>query len=186
MNRTHLSIARMLTWTLVGFSLNACSSYKQAGGADPDRLLDQEAAGVVKLFKRTDPGLQRFFDSATGYVVFPNVTKGAAGVGAAHGRGVVYEAGQPIGYANLTQGTIGLQLGGQTYSELVFFQTTRDLTIFKRGETKLSAQASAVAASKGAAANADYAHGVAIFTLGQSGLMFEASVGGQKFTYQPK
>jgi lipid-binding SYLF domain-containing protein len=155
--------------------------------------MQMTAEATVDMFKRTDPSLQKFFDSAAGYAVFPEVAKGAAGIGAAHGKGVLYEnvksgdtmTAKAVGTATLNQGTVGLQLGGQTYSELIFFQDAKALNTFKASETEFSAQASAVAASKSAASNADYSNGVAIFTSGQQGLMFEASVGGQKFNYQP-
>ena len=98
------------------------------------------------------------------------------------GEGV--KGGEQIGTAKLSQFTIGAQLGGQLYAEIVFFEDEAALERFKESKTKLSAQASAVAASDGASANADYEWGVAIFTMAQSGLMFEASVGGQKFKFQ--
>jgi lipid-binding SYLF domain-containing protein len=118
-------------------------------------------------------------------VVFPSVKKGAAGIGAARGKGVLFEGGEAVGRSTLSQGTIGAQLGGQTYREIIFFQDGHDVEQFKGGDFEFSAQASAVAATKGAAANADYDEGVAVFTMARGGLMFEASVGGQKFTYRP-
>src|SRR6185369_3628584 len=137
-------------------------------------------------FRDTDPSIARFFDKAAGYVVFPEVTKGGAGLGAAYGEGVAYQGGRVIGYTKLEQGTIGAQLGGQTYREIIFFERPTDLDEFKAGRMELSAQASAVAASKGAAAHADYANGVAIFTDHERGLMAEASIGGQKFSFTPR
>ncbi|MCI0366096.1 MAG: hypothetical protein L0Y44_03460 [Phycisphaerales bacterium] len=116
--------------------------------------------------------------------MFPTVGKGGAGVGGAFGRGVVYELGEIIGFTSLTQASFGLQLGGQTYSELILFDQPA-LQRFKRGEFSLSAQASAVAVTAGAAANARFQNGVMVFTLGQKGLMYEASVGGQKFSFEP-
>jgi lipid-binding SYLF domain-containing protein len=171
---------------LVLAAVSGCSSYKEAGGDDPDAALEQRAQLTIDTFCKTDPSLTKFFDSAAGYAVFPAVTKGAVGVGAAAGRGVVYQGGEVIGYADLRQATVGVQLGGQQYSELIFFQTDADLARFKADEIEFAAQASAVASSDSAAANADYASGVAIFVVGQEGLMFEASVGGQKFRYRPK
>ena len=174
-----LTVALLTIATAVG-----CSGYRQSGS--DGQYLEDDAAATLARMKAADPTLQRFLDSAAGYAVFPEVAKGAVGIGAAHGRGAVYEGGGVVGYAGLTQATIGLQLGGQVYSEVIFFETAADLGTFKRGEAEFAAQASAVAAAKGAAANADYANGVAVFTIGQKGLMFEASVGGQKFSYRPK
>ncbi len=131
---------------------------------------------------RPDPRLR---PSPIGYAVFPTVSKGAIGVGGAIGSGVVFEKGKAIGKASLTQVTVGAQLGGQTYSEVIFFETPPAFTDFKKGTLALAAQASAVAASKDASANAKYENGVAVFTTGKGGLMFEASVGGQKFAFEP-
>jgi hypothetical protein len=145
----------------------------------------KEAQETIAVFKKADPGLSRFFDNAVAYAVFPTVSKGAIGVGGATGEGVVFEKGRAIGKASLTQVTVGAQLGGQTYSEVIFFETPPAFTDFKKGTLALAAQASAVAASKGASANAKYENGVAVFTTGKGGLMFEASVGGQKFAFEP-
>jgi len=93
---------------------------------------------------------------------------------------------QVIGKTSLSQVTVGLQLGGQAYAEFIFFRDTTALDDFKRGNYEMGAQASAVAATAGAAADADYNSGVAVFTNTTGGLMFEASVGGQKFTFEAK
>jgi len=155
--------------------------------AKPVRADDpvQEARGTIQVFKKADPGLSKFFDESVGYVVFSSVGKGAVGVGGAHGSGILFEKGQPVGKATLTQVTIGFQLGGEAYSEVVFFQTAGTLNDFKKGNFELAAQASAMAAAAGASANAKYKQGVAVFTVAKGGLMYEASVGGQKFGYEP-
>jgi lipid-binding SYLF domain-containing protein len=145
----------------------------------------KEAQETIAVFKKADPKLSRFFDNAVGYAVFPTVVKGAAGVGGARGSGIVFEKGKALGKASLTQGTIGAQLGGQTYSEVIFFETVPAFTDFKKGELALAAQVSAVAASADASKNAKYQDGVAVFTIGKGGLMAEASVGGQKFSFEP-
>ena len=145
----------------------------------------KEAQATVVNFKKADPGMSRFFDSAVGYAVFPTVTKGAVGVGGASGSGIVFEKGTAVGKASLTQATIGAQIGGKTYSEVIFFETMSALTDFKKGTLALAAQASAVAASAGASKDAKYQEGVAVFTHEKGGLMAEASVGGQKFRFEP-
>jgi lipid-binding SYLF domain-containing protein len=163
-----------------------CSDYKDSAGKEHGQHIADESDYTVKRFRETDPSLKEFFETSVGYAVFPEVAKGAAGIGAAHGNGVLYENGSMVGYSELAQGSIGVQLGGQVYSELVFFENERSLNDFKQGNLEFAAQASAVAAAEGAAANADYDQGVAVFTMGQQGLMFEASIGGQKFSYTPK
>lgn len=150
------------------------------------KLLNTESEEVVKNFKIHYPLLTVYFEKAHGYAVFPTITKGGIGIGAAHGTGDVYEKGEYIGTASMTQVTLGAQFGGQTYSEIVFFKDKETLSDFKEGDLKASAQASAIAATAGASTDADYDHGVAIFTLSKTGLMFEATVGGQRFSFKPR
>lgn len=140
---------------------------------------------TIAAFKEKDSKLDNFFKQAQGYAVFPSIGKGAIGIGGAHGKGVVYEKGKPIGDTSLTQVTIGFQLGGQAYSEIIFFQDKKTLDNFKSGNFEFSAQASAVAVTAGASADANYEGGVAVFTMAKGGLMYEASIGGQKFSYDP-
>jgi len=152
-----------------------------SAGWDPDQT--SEAKQAVAEFKKADPSLKRFFSSAHAYAVFPTVGKGGFGIGGAYGSGVVFRGGNVVGETSLTQLTIGFQLGGQAYREIVFFRDKRSFNDFKNGNFELSAQASAVAATYGASADADFENGVAVFTLAKGGLMYEASVGGQKFSY---
>ncbi len=170
---------------VLAFSGVGCESVDEMGTNELD-MLDQEAQLTIRRFKQKDPSMDRFFNSSAGYVVFPSVAKGGLGVGGAHGNGVVYEGGRVVGYAELTQGTIGAQIGGQAYSEIIFFEGDSDLRHFKEGNMEFSAQASAVAAKANASTNVNYEHGVAVFTLDAKGLMAEASVGGQKFDYSPR
>src|SRR5262249_47953156 len=130
--------------------------------------------------------MDSFFNNAYGYAVFPKITKAGIGIGGAGGDGTVFQAGNSIGSSSMSQVTVGLQLGGQTYREAIFFKDKAALDNFKGGNFEFSGNASAVAAKSGASKTADYSHGVAIFTIAQGGLMFEASVGGQKFSYEPK
>lgn len=136
-------------------------------------------------FLKSDETLKPILDKASGYVIFPSVAKGALGVGAAAGKGQLFETGkdQPLGEASLTQVTIGFQAGGQAYSELLIFQDQTTLDNFKKGNFEFSAQATAVAVTAGASANAKYEKGVMVLTIAKGGLMYEASVGGQKFNY---
>jgi lipid-binding SYLF domain-containing protein len=134
-------------------------------------------------FLKTDALLKNLFDKAAGYVIFPNVGKGAVGVGGAAGNGIVFEKGKAIGKAKMTQVSVGFQFGGQAYRELIFFENEETLERFKKDKVEFSAQFSAVAATAGASANAKYTNGVMIFTQEKGGLMYEASIGGQKFKY---
>lgn len=163
--------------------LGGCSTAPKSAAGRTD--LDAEVQTAIQVAKNTDPGLQRFFDTAAGYAVFPKVGKGAVGVGGAYGRGELFQNGQRVGYCTLTQATIGLALGGQEYTEIIFFETPDAVNKFKAGDLTFAAQASAVALKSGASANAEYANNVLVFTRGQAGLMVEASIGGQKFNYQP-
>lgn len=166
--------------TLIGAG---CSTAPKTSAARAELAADVEDA--IALFKKEDPGMAELFANSYGYAIFPSVGKGAVGVGGAYGRGEVFEQGRKIGYADLSQGTIGLQLGGQSYSEVIFFENKRSLDKFKSGEFAFSAQASAVAATSGASADANFRDGVLVFTVEKGGLMYEASIGGQKFSFEP-
>jgi len=148
--------------------------------------LRRTSSDALSQAQLNDPSLQRVIQNAAGYAVFPSVGKGAVGIGGAYGKGDVYQNGAVIGYCDMTQGSIGLQLGGQSYSEIIVFQTPMALEIFKNGNFRFDAQATAVALKSGAGANAKFTNGVAVFTMDETGLMFEASVGGQKFGYQAR
>jgi lipid-binding SYLF domain-containing protein len=146
---------------------------------------ESDAAAVIAKFKQKDPGLTKVFAQSAGYVVFPTVAKGGLGIGGARGKGYVYQHGRLIGRSTLTQLTIGLQAGGQAYSEVIFLKDDAALENFKRGHLKLDAQASAVALTERASADLAYRDGVAIVTMAEGGLMYEASVGGQKLSFHP-
>ena len=144
----------------------------------------EEVLNTIARFRKEDPDLGKFFDKAVAYAVLPTIGKGAVGIGGAYGTGELLEKGDATGKVTMTQVTAGLQLGGQTYSEIIFFDSKAALEAFKKGETAFSAQTSAVALKSGAAKDAKYKDGVAVFSDPKEGLMAEASVGGQKFTYK--
>ena len=152
-----------------------------AQGKDAKLIADSKAAkdGFIKA----DGQMQSLFNNAYGYAILPNVGKGAIGIGGAAGNGIVYQGGKAIGRASMKQVTVGFQWGGQAYREVIFFENKETLDRFKENKIEFSAQASAVAATKGASGNVKYANGVMIFTQTKGGLMYEASVGGQKFKY---
>ena len=158
---------------------------------------------TVDLFRNAVSS--EFFDNSYGYAVFPTIGKGGIGVGGARGEGRVYSKGAHVGDTKMTQLTIGFQLGGQAFSQIIFFEDERAFTEFTSGNFEFGAQATAVALTAGATAAAtttgvaagasggkndattsgDYYKGMAIFTVAKGGLMYEASVGGQKFSYKP-
>ncbi len=178
---------KRVVWYLSGLLLLGVADLRAAESRVEKRRaqLDAEVAETIALFKKTDSSLKDFFEKSAGYAVFPRVAKGAMGVGAATGRGQLVVGGRPVGEATLTQVTVGFQLGGQVYAEIIFFEDQKTLDDFKRGNLEFSAQVSAVAAAEGTSKNAKYKLGVAIFTVARGGLMYEASVGGQKFKFTP-
>ena len=148
-----------------------------------------------------------FFDNAYGYAVFPTIGKGGLGIGGAHGAGRVYAQGRYVGDTEVTQITLGLQMGIQAFSQIICLQDRRSFESFTSGNFEFSAQATAVAITAGVSAQANtgggatagasggrhdanlahagYRKGMAIFTIARGGLMYEASLGGQKFSYRP-
>ena len=160
---------------------------------------------TIKVFSNAGES-GAFFKNAYGYAVFPTIGKGGMGIGGAHGTGRVYKQGKYVGDTSMTQLTIGLQLGGQAYSQIVFFQDERAYKEFTSGNFEFGVQATAVAITAGASASAStsgnsagasggkndaktvgkYSGGMAVFTVAKGGLMYEASIGGQKYQYKPK
>lgn len=173
------------TFSLVAIALFVLAVSGNAFGWDPrkEQSLIDNSHKAIAAFKEKDPTLQVFFDEAAGYAVYPTVGKGAIVIGGAHGDGLVFENDEIIAKSSITQVTVGLALGGQAFSEIVFFETADDLAHLKKGNVEFAAQASAIAVDARAAADADYTDGVAVFTMGKGGLMFEAAIGGQKLSY---
>jgi lipid-binding SYLF domain-containing protein len=148
----------------------------------------------------------RYFDNSYGYALFPTISKGGFVIGGAYGEGRVYEQGRYVGDTAMTQASIGLQIGGQAYSQIIFFRDQRAFNEFTSGNFEFSAEASAVGIRAGASAQATttgastttsrsqtkarttskgYYKGMAIFTVAKGGLMLQAAVAGQKFSYRP-
>ena len=164
-----------------------------------------EYSDTIAAFKKAGQSAA-YFKTAYGYAVFPTIGKGGVGIGGAHGNGRVYEKGKYIGDTSMTQVTVGFQLGGQAFSEIIFFEDQRSLREFTSGNFEFGAGASAVAITAGASAQAGtsgasaaasgtqdhaktagrYYKGMAIFTVAKGGLMFEATLGGQKFNYKAR
>ena len=171
-----LKIMILLTVLAIGNSVVAQTSSK-------DKKIIADSKEAKAEFIRVDGQMKSLFANAYGYVIFPNVGKGAIGIGGAAGNGTVFQNDAVIGKAKLTQVSVGFQWGGQAYREVILFQSKSDLDRFEQNKLEFSAQVSAVAATAGASANVKYANGVMIFTQQKGGLMYEASVGGQKFSY---
>ena len=131
------------------------------------------------------PELKQYFKKAKGYAVFPTVGKGGVGIGGARGKGEVFQDGKVIGSTTLTQVSIGFQLGGQAFSQIIFFKGKKDLNRFIDGNFEFGASASAALINSGAAVETAYSNGIAVLTVSKGGLMYEASIGGQKFSYEP-
>ena len=147
--------------------------------------ISNESKEAKAAFIKADASMKNLFNNSYGYAIFPNVGKAAIVVGGAGADGVVYEKDKKIGTAKMAQISVGAQVGGQAYREVIFFENKDALNRFKENNVEFSGQLSAVAASSGASANAKYREGVQVFTQEISGLMLEASIGGQKFTYHP-
>lgn len=173
----------LIVVVLVMAFVAACATAPRS--PDDRSELRRDAESALDSARSEHPGFDSILQRAAGYAVFPEVGKGGAGAGGAYGRGIVYQDGMPIGYTDLTEASFGAQLGGQTYTQILVFETDRALDRFRQGNYELSAQATAVALKSGTSANARFRDGVAVYTMGESGLMAEASVGGQKFSYQP-
>ena len=147
--------------------------------------LDNSIDSTMKQLREKDPGIDDFLSNAYAYAIFPTVGKGGAIVGGSYGHGEVYQGGKKIGYADISQATIGAQIGGEAYTEILAFESEAAFDNFKKGSMKFAANASAVALKSGVARTMRYSNGVAVFVNVKSGAMAEAAVGGQSFSYQP-
>lgn len=152
--------------------------------SDDQKRIIVDSREAKASFLKGDPSMENLFKHSSGYVIFPNVGKGGVVVGGAAGKGAVYEKGKAIGTAQMVQATVGAQAGGQAYREIVFFENKDALDRFVQNKIEFSGQASAIAVKSGASANANYRNGVVVFSQAKGGLMLEASLGGQKFTYK--
>jgi lipid-binding SYLF domain-containing protein len=171
---------------LIAISLVMAGCATEDVAEAPDAEETAVVEGVVADLKRADPDIQRFFDTAYGYVIFPSVGEGGLVVGGARGTGWVYQRGKLVGEAKMTQLSVGAQAGGQSYAEIIFFRDSTSLNAFKAGKTELGAEVSAVVLKQRAAKTAGYdPSGLAIFVLPKGGAMAAAAVGGQKFSFEP-
>lgn len=171
---------------LITLSLVSISTYAQEWKPDVSDKLELSVAQAIIKANESDPTLSMWFESAYAYAVFPRVGKGGFIVGGAGGKGLVIRGATTVGTTSLSQLSIGAQIGGQVYAQYIMFKDQTAFDHFTRGNFEMGAQVSAVAVTLGASKDANYDSGVAVFTLADGGLMFEASVGGQKFEYTAK
>ena len=170
----------------------------------PAAHAEDKYAETIKLFQDAGESA-RFFESSYGYAVFPTIGKAGLGIGGAHGEGMVYAGGEPVGKSKMTQLSFGFQAGAQGYSLIMFFQDKRAFDEFTSGKFEVAANVSAVAITAGASAGAgtsgttagasggkkdaatlgDYQRGLAPFVIIKGGLMYEAALGGAKFSFKP-
>jgi len=152
----------LITTFIVAFAFLSTAAFS-AWDKDDVAEYDPKAKEALAAFLEADPGMQKMR------------------IGGARGKGLLYENGKPTAVVTLSQLSIGFQWGGQAYSEYILFQDSPTLSNFKKGNYELGAQVSAVAVTAGVSADAAFVDGMAIFTQAKGGLMYEASVGGQKF-----
>ncbi len=160
------------------------SMVAQIGGWKAD-LVENSQKALEKMVSEK-PKLKDFKNKSYGYAVFPSITKGAIGIGGAGGKGVVFKNHVPMGESIMSQATIGFQLGGQQYVEVIFFENKTAYDKFTNKKVKFSGQASAVAIKPGVSTDIAFKDGMAIFTQTKGGLMYEASIGGQHFSFKEK
>ncbi|HJU63536.1 MAG TPA: lipid-binding SYLF domain-containing protein, partial [Candidatus Binatia bacterium] len=178
-------VERAIVLTVLIMGLMAGCSTGSVSKEERDTLLKQ-AQAARQEWNKVDPQFEAFAKKGYGYAFFPEITKAGFVVGGARGQGVVYEKGQHIGYADLTQVSVGFQGGLQDYSQLIVFENQTAMDRFKRNEIDFGANASAVVADKGTALGAQFVDGVAVFVRPIKGVMAEASLAGQQITYLPK
>jgi len=146
--------------------------------------LNLDVRATVERLTSEDPGLKGVIDKAYAYAVFPSVGKASAVIGGAFGKGEVFQGTKMIGYAGVAQLTLGVQIGGQTFSELVVFENKDALEEFKAGKTRFAANASAALVKAGAATTNDTGNGTRVFVYSEGGMMLEMAIGAQKFFYR--
>ena len=174
--------SRLIKLALVALAAWFLPHSTSAQDKDAEKLIS-ESSNAKTEFVKTDPSMTTLFESSYGYVIFPKIGKGGFIVGGSGGDGILYEKGKAIGVVKTGQVTVGAQVGGQTYREVIFFENQDALGRMKASKMEFSSQLSAVAVKSGVSKNAKYTDGVSVFTQDLSGLMAEATVGGQKFKY---
>ena len=170
---------------VLGTVIGALALTMGSAFADSHGELDAKAKAALASFESKDPSVSEIVGKSAGYVVFPQIQTAAFIVGGATGDGLAYQGGTAVGTAKVTQGTVGLQIGAQVFSQLMVFETEEAFDRFKENKWAWAADATAVATTKGAAAKTAFANGVAVFVTDQDGVMASLSVGGQKYSFTP-
>jgi lipid-binding SYLF domain-containing protein len=177
--------AKPLGIALIGGAVFAVGCSNPAPKKADQATLESQTMTSLDSFKQKDPTLGALMDKAVGYAIFPKAGKAGFIAGGSYGKGEVYEGGRKIGYADITQATVGLQAGAQEFSEVILFLRQQELDNFKNDQFAFAGNVSAVIAESGAASTADTSKGVVVFVQALKGAMAEASVGGQRFRYRP-
>ena len=175
----------MITLAVLALTISMLPHSIRAQDDKEKQEILSQSVDTKNAFIKKDSSMSNLFSTSYGYAIFPKITKAGLVFGGSGGYGAVYEQGKSIGTTKATQVTVGAQIGAQAYSEVIFFENKDVLGRFKANKVEFSADLSAVAAKSGVSKNAKYINGVAIFISDLGGLMAEASVGGQKFTYKP-
>lgn len=179
-----MSMNKQKNWTIGAFLAIALLGCASAPETHEERASVETSAGnALTAMKSRDPSLNDVLANAAGYIVFPEVREGGFIVGGMGGVGVVYEGNRPIGFSELRAGSVGAQVGGQSYSQLVVFNTREALDRFRAGNFAMSANVTATAIRSGAGRTAHFDNGVAVFVEDQSGLMAGASLRGQNMSF---
>jgi lipid-binding SYLF domain-containing protein len=176
---SYAALVALLLASIVGCNTSPKSEEKK------DALVD-DAQASLRQMQAQDSTLQGFLDRGFGHAIFPNVGKGGLIAGGAYGRGVVYRGSEMAGYSDLSQASIGLQAGGQSFAELIVFENEDTYNKFTKGELQFGANVSAIALKTGAGSSATFKNGMAVFVMPKGGLMAELSLSGQQFKFEPK
>jgi len=185
MKKIHLALTLVAALS-IGLPAAAKDNDTQTRKQPTPAELSSAVRSTIATFKKTDPGMGRFFSKSLAYVVFPRIGKAGFIIGGGDGVGELHEGGKMVGTVTLSFLTVGLQAGAQDFSEIIFLNDKAVLDRLKSNKYEFAAGVSAVIVKSGASDSADYRDGVAVFTKPIGGAMLEASIGGQKFNFTAK
>ena len=178
-------LGSMVTASVVAVAMTSTGCATAPKTPEQRESLVAEADAAVQSMMAKDDSLRNFIEQAHGYAAFPNIGKAGLIAGGASGRGIVYEEGRPVGYTQINQGSVGAQIGAQSYAELIVFKDQAALDRVKSGNFEFGADVSAIALKAGGAGSAQFQGGMAVFVQPKGGLMAEASIKGQKISFEP-
>lgn len=177
--RVIVAVAALSSFAVVG-----CESPTPETPAEQQEMRSDARIALERMYSN-DPSLRGVVENSYAYAIFPKVSKAGLIAGGAGGRGEVYRNGRLVGYATLSQASVGAQIGAQNFDELIVFKDPAAFEKFKSNEYTPAANATAVAVKSGAGSGTDFKAGTATFVLPTSGAMAEASIGGQHYEFQP-